>query len=141
MGSLLQKQPARNAFVTIPFMVITPAIRNIVISLYVLNFSGNEGLQMNLGNLITMFCAVIWSIQVTYLSYAGRTTKTSLLTILPLMFASVIAGAAALFTGGFRMDGVPMGTFLGVVVLLVLVLCINMLTKYLSGRLNVEKRD
>ena len=134
---LMYTTPANGSFITAAYVVLVPvtswiilknkpqkrlflAIAMCVAGLYVLNFSGNEGLQMNLGNLITMFCAVIWSIQVTYLSYAGRTTKTSLLTILPLMFASVIAGAAALFTGGFRMDGVPMGTFLGVVVLLVL---------------------
>lgn len=129
--------PANGSFITAAYVVLVPitswmilkqkaeksvflALPMCVAGLYVLSMAPGEGLQLNLGNLITLGCAVCWSFQVTYLSYAGRTTKTTLLTILPLMFASCISGGAALFTGGFSMEGVAVGKFFGTVVLLVL---------------------
>lgn len=129
--------PANGSFITAAYVVLVPitswiimkqkaeksiflALPMCVAGLYVLNFSPGEGLQMNLGNLITLGCAVCWSFQVTCISYAGRTTKTTLLTILPLMFAAAIAGGVALFTGGFNMEGVAVGKFFTTVILLVL---------------------
>lgn len=129
--------PANGSFITAAYVVLVPITSWIILKqkaeksvflalplclagLYVLNMAPGEGLQFNLGNLITLGCAVCWSVQVTYLSYAGRTTKTSLLTILPLMFSSLIAGVAAACTGGFSMEGVAVQKFLITVLLLAL---------------------
>lgn len=129
--------PANGSFITAAYVVLVPITSWIILKqkaeksvflalplclagLYVLNMAPGEGLQFNLGNLITLGCAVCWSVQVTYLSYAGRTTKTSLLTILPLMFSSLIAGVAAACTGGFSMEGVAVQKFLVTVLLLAL---------------------
>lgn len=129
--------PANGSFITAAYVVLVPftswlimkqkadksvflALPLCVAGLYVLNLSPGEGLQWNLGNLITLGCAVCWSFQVTYISHAGRTTKTTLLTILPLMFASAISGSVALFTGGYNMEGVAVGKFAFTVILLVL---------------------
>lgn len=134
---LLYTTPANGSFITAAYVVLVPitswlimkqkaektvflALPLCVAGLYVLNLAPGEGLQMNLGNLITLGCAVCWSFQVTYLSFAGRTTKTTLLTVLPLMFSSAISGTIALFTGGFNMEGVAVGKFFGTVILLVL---------------------
>ena len=134
---LLYTTPANGSFITAAYVVLVPftswlilkqkAERRVYLALplclaglYVLNISPGEGLHWNLGNLITLGCAVCWAFQMTYISYAGRTTKTSLLTILPLMFASVISGTAALVTGGFVMEGVAVGSFFRTVILLVL---------------------
>ena len=134
---LLFTTPANGSFITAAYVVLVPltswlilrqkadktiflALPLFVSVLYVLNFAPGEGLQMNLGNLITMGCAVCWSFQVTCITWCGRTTKTTLLTILPLMFASLISGAAALFSGGFTMEGVQVGKFFTTVILLVL---------------------
>lgn len=129
--------PANGSFITAAYVVLVPITSWIILKqkaeksvflalplclagLYVLNMAPGEGVQLNVGNLITLGCAVCWSFQVTYLSYAGRTTKTTLLTILPLMFASLIAGGAAACTGGFSMAGVELKTFLTTVLLLAL---------------------
>lgn len=129
--------PANGSFITAAYVVLVPftswlilkqkaerrvylALPLCVAGLYVLNLAPGEGLHWNLGNLITVGCALCWSVQMTYISFAGRTTKTSLLTILPLMFASAISGTVALFTGGFAMEGVAVGKFFGTVILLVL---------------------
>ena len=129
--------PANSSFITAAYVVLVPltswiilkkrpdkrfflSIALCLVGLYILNLSPGEGLQFNLGNGITLLCAVIWSVQVTYLSYAGRETKTSLLAILPLGFAAAIAAVAALCTGGFALSGLPVGRFLRTVLLLVL---------------------
>lgn len=129
--------PANGSFITAAYVVLVPvsswllmkqklekrlipSILLCLVGLYILNFSAGEGLEINLGNLITLGCAIIWSIQVAYLSYAGRTVKTSILTIVPMMVSAVIAGAAALVTGGFHMENVAMGPFFKTVILLVL---------------------
>jgi drug/metabolite transporter (DMT)-like permease len=134
---LLYTTPANGSFITAAYVVLVPftswmilkqkaektvflALPLCVAGLYVLNMAPGEGLQMNLGNLITLGCALCWSFQVTCITWCGRTTKTTLLTILPLMFASAISGCVALFSGGFSMEGVAVGKFFGTVVLLVL---------------------
>ena len=134
---LLYTTPANGSFITAAYVVLVPitswiilkqkaektvflALPLCVAGLYVLNMAPGEGLQFNLGNLITLGCAVCWSFQVTCITWCGRTTKTTLLTILPLMFASVISGAVALFSGGFTMEGVAVGKFFTTVILLVL---------------------
>ena len=134
---LLYTTPANGSFITAAYVVLVPitswiilkqkaektvflALPLCVAGLYVLNMAPGEGLQFNLGNLITLGCAVCWSFQVTCITWCGRTTKTTLLTILPLMFASAISGAVALFSGGFTMEGVAVGKFFSTVILLVL---------------------
>ncbi len=134
---LLYTTPANGSFITAAYVVLVPitswiimkqkaektvflALPLCVAGLYVLNFAPGEGLQMNIGNLITLLCALSWSFQVTYTSYAGRYVKTTILTILPLMFASCIAAVVAAFTGGFNMTGVATGDFFRTVILLVL---------------------
>ncbi len=129
--------PANGSFITAAYVVLVPitswiimkqkaeksiflALPLCVAGLYVLNMAPGEGLQMNIGNLITLLCAISWSFQVTYTSYAGRFVKTTILTILPLMFASCIAAVVAAFTGGFNMEGVALGDFFSTVILLVL---------------------
>ena len=134
---LLYTTPANGSFITAAYVVLVPitswiilkqkaektvflALPLCVAGLYVLNMAPGEGLQFNLGNLITLGCAVCWSFQVTCITWCGRTTKTTLLTILPLMFASAISGAVALFCGGFTMEGVAVEKFFSTVILLVL---------------------
>ncbi len=134
---LMYTTPANGSFITAAYVVLVPvtswfimkqkaeksiflALPLCVAGLYVLNFAPGEGLQMNIGNLITLLCAISWSFQVTYTSYAGRFVKTTILTILPLMFSSIIAGTVAAFSGGFSMEGVAVGDFFKTVILLVL---------------------
>lgn len=127
--------PANGSFITAAYVVLVPVTSAIIMhtrpekkillsiaiclaGLYILNFSPGEGLQINLGNAITLLCAIVWSIQVTYLSYAGQTTKTTVLTILPLLFAAILSAAISGVTGGFRMAGVDQRSFWITVVLL-----------------------
>ncbi len=134
---LMYTTPANSSFITAAYVVLVPitswlimkqkaeksiflALPLCVAGLYVLNFASGEGLQMNIGNLITLLCAISWSFQVTYTSYAGRYVKTTILTILPLMFASCIAAVVAAFTGGFDMSGLPMGRLAWLIVLVAL---------------------
>ncbi len=127
--------PANASFITAAYVVLVPvtswlimkqkaeksiflALPMCVAGLYVLNMAPGEGLQLNLGNLITLGCAISWSVQVTYTSFAGRTVKPTVLTVLSLMFCSLISGTVALFSGGFDMTGVPVNKFLVTVVLI-----------------------
>ena len=104
---LLYTTPANGSFITAAYVVLVPitswiilkqkaektvflALPLCVAGLYVLNMAPGEGLQFNLGNLITLGCAVCWSFQVTCITWCGRTTKTTLLTILPLIILFVV---------------------------------------------------
>lgn len=106
---LMKTKPEKKLFVSIAICVA---------GLYALNFSPGEGLQINTGNAITLLCALTWSLQVPYLSYAAQTTKTTVLTAVPLLFASLLASGVGLCTGGFRMEGVDQRTFFTVVALM-----------------------
>lgn len=129
--------PANGSFITAAYVVMVPltswillkrkpektiwiSIVLCVAGLYVLNFAKGEGLQLNIGNVITFGCAICWAIQMSFISYAGQTTKTTVLTSLPLFFAACIAATVAAVTGKFNMTGTDMPFFFKTVILLVL---------------------
>ena len=117
---------ANSAFITAAYVALVPfvawamfrqrpAARSLiavvlcVAGLYVLNMSGQK-LVFNLGNAITVICALCWSVQVPLMSYAGKTASTETLTMVPL----ALAGALAAVVGGVRQEFVFTGESLRV---------------------------
>lgn len=72
--------------------------------LYALNL-GPKGLSINLGNAITLICAVAWSLQVPLMSYAGRHANTETLALIPLAVAGVLSAAAGVARHEFVFTG------------------------------------
>ena len=100
--------PANAAFITSAYVVLVPfatwimmkrkpekrvllAVLICIGGLYLLNFQPGERLNLNLGNALMLLCALCWTVQVTYLSVAGKTTGTKLLTVLPLFWAALLS--------------------------------------------------
>ena len=97
---------ANSAFITSAYVALVPficwamfkqrpvlrnmiAVATCVAGLYALNM-GPTGLVINTGNVITLICALCWSIQVPLMSYAGRTASTETLTVVPIVVAGVL---------------------------------------------------
>ncbi len=112
--------PASSGFITTCYVVFVPftswlmlkekpklkvyfSVALCVAGLYVLTVgSGGDGLEANLGSLLTLICAIIWSFQVSYVSKAGQKCRIKMLALLPMAVMVVIASSAALATGGFN---------------------------------------
>jgi drug/metabolite transporter (DMT)-like permease len=60
-----------------------------------------QGLAINLGNVLTLICALCWALQVTYISVAAQQTGTKLLAFLPLVTGAMFATAVSLCTGAY----------------------------------------
>jgi len=105
---------ANSAFITAAYVALVPfvcwlmfrqrpngrsllAVALCLGGLYALNM-GPDGLTFNRGNLITIICALCWSVQVPLMSYAGRTARTELLAIVPM----ATTGMLSLVTGLVR---------------------------------------
>ena len=110
--------PASSAFITTAYVVMVPfvmwvlmkqkpekqivlAILICVAGLYFLNMQPGQGLAINLGNVLTLICALCWALQVTYISVAGQQTGTKLLAFLPLVTGAMFATAVSLCTGAY----------------------------------------
>ena len=110
--------PASSAFITTAYVVMVPfvmwvlmkqkpekqillAILICVVGLYFLNMQPGQGLAINLGNVLTLICALCWAMQVTYISVAGQQTGTKLLAFLPLLTGAILATLVSLCTGAY----------------------------------------
>ena len=115
---------ANSAFITAAYVAVVPfvswamfrqkpasrsliAVVLCIAGLYVLNV-GPGGLKINLGNAITLVCALCWSVQVPLMSYAGRTASTETLTVVPIL----VAGTLGAVVGAVRHEFVFTGTAL-----------------------------
>lgn len=129
--------PANSAFITAAYVVLVPfatwlvmkkrpekrillAVVICAVGLYVLNLEPGQSLGMNLGNGLTLLCALCWTVQVTYISVAGQSMGTRLLTVLPLVVAAGIAGIVGLLRGSFYGAGAALDTAWRPIVLCVL---------------------
>lgn len=100
--------PANSAFITTAYVVLVPftgwlllgqrpgkrvflPVLLCVAGLYILNLSGGERLTLNIGNAISMVCAVAWAFQVSVLSRAGSKCRIKAITIIPIAVVAVIS--------------------------------------------------
>lgn len=115
--------PANSAFITTAYVIFVPFTSWLVLKkrpkmgvylsvilclagLYVLTLGPGQVLEANLGNLLTMVCAISWSFQVAVLTKAGRQCGIKVLTLVPLMVMLVISLGVTAATGGFTLAGV-----------------------------------
>ncbi len=113
--------PASSAFITTSYVMLVPftswvilkhrpqkkiylSVLICVIGLYVLTMEPGEVIGMNLGNALTLVCAVCWSIQVAYIAKAGQTMSSSMLAFLPMLFSAIAATISALISNGFNFE-------------------------------------
>lgn len=119
---LMYTTPANSGFITTAYVVFVPFTTWIIMKkkpslgvmasialclggIYVLTMGG-ESLEANLGNLMTLGCALCWSVQVAILSKAARECGIKVLTIVPIYLMLIFSAVAALVGGGFDFGGV-----------------------------------
>lgn len=108
--------PSNSAFITTAYVVMVPFCEwaffkrrpkakvyfstiLCVAGIYFLTMTPGEPLTLNLGNALTLVCAVMWALQVTYLSYAAKDVPLKLLTILPILTVGTISLMMCLIRG------------------------------------------
>jgi len=119
---LMYTTPANSAFITAAYVAFVPftawfmlgkrptarvylTAGLCVVGLYILTVGGT-GIDANLGNLITLGCAVAWSIQVSLVTKAARKGSLLLLTWLPLVVMFIISLVMGTALGTLSFEGV-----------------------------------
>lgn len=122
---IVHTTPSNSSFITTAYVVIAPfttwmilgqkptkkiyaAMAICVIGIYILTMQPGEGLELNIGNLLTLISSFFWAVQLSYMSVASKKMSAYLLSFLSFVITSAGGLLMSFVTGAFAASSAGM---------------------------------